>query len=124
MVDAAFLLAAERANFATLAKELCVPFAILDCQAALPLLRQRLEQRKSSDGDASEADVAVLERLRAVAESLTRDERALAIAIDARQPMSAAASAERWLAPAAHGSSNVAAPQTSLSPPTISAPHY
>ena len=110
IVDAAFLLAAERSNFAALAEELCVPFAILDCRAALPLLRQRLEQRKSSGGDASEADVAVLERLRAVAEPLTQAERILAIAIDAGQPLSAAALAERWRDLAAHGSANVGAP--------------
>lgn len=104
IVDAAFLLAEERANFTEIAEELCVPFAIVDCQAALPLLRMRLKQRQAHGGDASEAGVAVLERLRAVAESLTRDERALAIAINARQPMSAAALAVRWLASAAHGS--------------------
>ncbi len=110
IVDAAFLLAAERSNFAALAKELCVPFAILDCQATLPLLRQRLEQRGSSGGDASEADVAVLGRLRAVAEPLIGDERISAIAIDAGQPLSPAALAERWRALAAHASANAGAP--------------
>ena len=111
IVDAAFLLAAERSNFAALAKELCVPFAILDCQAALPLLRQRLVQRGSSGGDVSEADVAVLERLRAVAEPLSEAERMSAIAIDAEQPLSPVALAERWRALAARGSTNAGAPQ-------------
>ena len=111
IVDAAFLLAAERSNFAALAKELCVPFNILDCRAALPLLRERLEQRELKGGDASEADVAVLERLRAVTEPLTKAERILAIAIDAGQPLSAAALAERWRALAAQGSTNVGVPQ-------------
>ncbi len=110
IVDAAFLLAAERSNFAALAEELCVPFAILDCRAALPLLRQRLERRKSSGSDASEADVAVLERLRAVAEPLTKAERILAIAIDAGQPLSAAALARCWRELAAHGSTNTGGP--------------
>jgi predicted kinase len=110
IVDAAFLLAAERSDFAALAKELCVPFAILDCQAELPLLRQRLEQRQSSGDDASEADVAVLKRLRAVAEPLTEAERILVLVVDAGQPLSAAALAERWRALAAHGSANARAP--------------
>ncbi len=103
IVDAAFLRAAERANFAALAAELCVPFAILDCRAALPLLRLRLERRKAGGSDASEADVAVLERLRAVAEPLTEDEGTLAIAIDAGQPLSAVALAELWRGLAVHG---------------------
>ncbi len=91
IVDAAFLLAAERSQFASLAQELGVPFAILDCQAALPLLRERLEQCKARGGEASEADVAVRDRLNAVAEPLAGVERAAAIAIDAGQPLSAAA---------------------------------
>jgi len=106
IVDAAFLLAAERSTFAALAQELGVPFAILDCQAALPLLHERLEQRKSGGGDASEADVAVLDRLSAVAEPLAGVERTAAITIDAGQPLSAAAFAERWRECAAHGSAN------------------
>ena len=110
IVDAAFLRAGERVNFSALAKELCVPFAILDCQAALPLLRQRLEQRKSSGADASEADLAVLERLRTVEEPLTQTERLLAIAIDAGQPLSAAALARCWRELAAHGSTNTGGP--------------
>ena len=103
IVDAAFLRAAERANFAALAAEQCVPFAILDCRAALPLLRLRLERRKAGGGDASEADVAVLERLCAVAEPLTEDEGILSIAIDAGQPLSAVALAELWRGLAVHG---------------------
>ena len=63
VVDAAFLFRSERAQFAALAAALAVPFSILDCRAALPLLRQRLEQRQASGADPSEADVAVLERL-------------------------------------------------------------
>ena len=111
IVDAAFLRAAERANFAALAKELDVPFAILDCQAPLPLLRQRLEQRQARGGDASEADVAVLERLLAIAEPLSEAERMVALAC-AAEPPSPTALAQRWCAVAARGSANAGAPQT------------
>jgi aminoglycoside phosphotransferase family enzyme/predicted kinase len=110
IVDAAFLRAAERASFAALAAELCVPFAMLDCRAASLLLRLRLEQRKAGGGDASEADVAVLERLCAVAEPLTEAERVLAVAIDAGQPLSAVALAGHWRALALPGSAKAAAP--------------
>ena len=63
VVDAAFLCRSERAQFAALAALLAVPFSIFECRAALPLLRQRLEQRRASGADPAEADVAVLERL-------------------------------------------------------------
>ena len=103
IVDAAFLRPVERADFAALAKNLRVPFVILDCQATAPLLRQRLEQRQARGGDASEADVTVLERLRAVAEPLREAERAVAIVVDAGQPLSPAALAQRWCAFAVRG---------------------
>lgn len=71
VLDAAFLRREERAQAAALAKALDVPFAILACEAPLPVLRQRLAARQ---GDASEASVAVLERLRLVAEPLGAEE--------------------------------------------------
>jgi len=74
ILDAAFLRRDERAAARALAGELQVPFAILDCQAPPDVLRERLLARR---GDASEADVAVLERLAAVAEPLTNEERSL-----------------------------------------------
>ncbi|HEY0887818.1 MAG TPA: AAA family ATPase [Ramlibacter sp.] len=74
ILDAAFLRRDERAAARALADELRVPFAILDCQAPPGVLRERLLARR---GDASEADVAVLERLEAAAEPLTADEHSL-----------------------------------------------
>lgn len=71
VLDAAFLRREERAQAAALAKALDVPFAILVCEAPLPVLRQRLAARQ---GDASEASVAVLDRLRLVAEPLGAEE--------------------------------------------------
>jgi uncharacterized protein len=59
IVDAAFLRRAERDAFRRLANSLAAPFAIQACAAAPEELRRRLAARA---GDASEADVAVLER--------------------------------------------------------------
>ena len=98
VVDAAFLRRSERAAFAALAASLCVPFTVFDCQAELPLLRQRLVQRQVGGLDASAADVAVLERLTAVEEPLDAAERAVAIVIDAAQPVPPATLTRRWLA--------------------------
>ena len=74
ILDAAFLRRDERAAARALAGELRVPFAILDCQAPPAVLRERLLARR---GDASEAGVAVLEQLEAVAEPLTTEEQSL-----------------------------------------------
>jgi hypothetical protein len=71
ILDAAFLRSDERAQAQALAGELSVPFFIVDCVAPLPVLRERLLRRQ---GDASEANVGVLERLRATAEPLTANE--------------------------------------------------
>ena len=98
VVDAAFLLRSERAAFAALAASLSVPFSIFDCQAELPLLRQRIVRRQLGGGDASEADVSVLDRLTAVKEPLGVSEQALAIVIDAAQPVPPVTLAGRWLA--------------------------
>ena len=71
ILDAAFLRRAERSQALTLAQALNVRFLIVVCEVPLALLRERLQARS---GDASEADVAVLERLLAVAEPLASDE--------------------------------------------------
>ena len=104
LVDAAFLRRAERRQFAALAASLGLPFSIIDCRAALPLLRRRVAQRAllqaSGAGDASEADVAVLERLIPADEPLDAAERALAIVAeaDADPVVTPATLAARWLA--------------------------
>ena len=98
VIDAAFLLRSERAAFAALAASLSVPFTVFDCQAEQRLLRQRIAQRQLGGADASEADGAVLDRLTAVAEPLGVSEQAVAIVIDAAQPLPPATLAGRWLA--------------------------
>ena len=101
-VDAAFLRRSERAQFAALAAALAVPFSNFDCRAALPLLHLRLEQRQASGADPSEADAAVLERLRGADEPLDERERAVAIVVDAAHPVPLATQAQRWRAAACH----------------------
>jgi len=72
VLDAAFLRRAERDQAHALAQSLRVPFSILECIAADDVMRQRLQLRR---GDASEANVAVLEQLSAAAEPLAEEER-------------------------------------------------
>lgn len=98
VIDAAFLRGAERGHVAALAWVLEVPFSIFDCRARLVLLRQRLQQRQAQGHDASEADVAVLERLRQAAEPLDDDELAVSIVVDAAEPLPSDVLAQRWLA--------------------------
>jgi uncharacterized protein len=98
IVDAAFLRQAERAQFAALAGALRVPFAIFDCRAAWPVLNERLVQRRRRGGDASEADEAVLERLRDADEPLDDAEAARSFVIDAAHPEAPADLARHWLA--------------------------
>jgi aminoglycoside phosphotransferase family enzyme/predicted kinase len=71
ILDAAFLRRAERTQALALARELGVPFSIVDCNAPPQVLRERLLARQ---GDASEASVAVLELKRSAAEPLTGEE--------------------------------------------------
>lgn len=75
VLDAAFLRRTERDEAHALAVALRLPFGIVDCEAPLDVLRARLLARR---GDASEADVAVLDRLRKTAEPLSARERAFA----------------------------------------------
>jgi uncharacterized protein len=71
ILDAAFLRRGERVQARRLASELDVPYSIIDCEAPLDVLRERLSSRRH---DASEADVSVMERLRLVAEPLSDEE--------------------------------------------------
>src|SRR5512139_2473818 len=75
VVDAAFLKRAERDRFRGLAQALAVPFTLLACEAAPEELRDRVMRRSQQRDDASEAGVAVLERLMQTAEPLHADER-------------------------------------------------
>lgn len=76
LVDAAFLRASERADFAALAQGAGVTFHILACEAPVEVLRQRITERQARGADASEATVAVLEQQLGWLEPLSADERA------------------------------------------------
>lgn len=82
IVDATFLKQAERAAFRELAAAGCVPFVILDFQAPVEILRQRIKGREQAGTDASEATLAVLERQLVSAEALTAGERLRSMRID------------------------------------------
>jgi predicted kinase len=93
IVDAAFLQHAERQAFRELAQALAVPFAITSLQAEEHVLRERLHQRR---GDASEADVAVLEKLQAVQQPLSPDELAHAASFSTAEPPDSARNRQGW----------------------------
>lgn len=74
IVDAAFLKRAERLQFRALASEMQIPFIILSIHTDPDLLRQRIQLRQQLGNDASEAGLAVLEKLQAACEPLQADE--------------------------------------------------
>lgn len=93
VVDAAFLRHDERARFRALAQELSVPFALAMLHAPLRELRRRLERRR---GDASEADVAVLEKLHAVQQLPQASELRRAVHFTTMQPPDGSFNAAGW----------------------------
>ncbi len=82
IVDATFLRQAQRQPFYELAQALDTPLLILDCQAAEPVLKARIAQRKAEGGDPSEADLAVLRLQQSQQEPLSEQERRQAMVID------------------------------------------
>lgn len=98
IVDAANLRRSERQRFFELADRLGVPVWLLDCDADPALLRERVQSRVARGDDASEADLAVLERLTAVREPLDAGERARALRVDTGAPLALGALAADWLA--------------------------
>ena len=84
IVDAAFLDAQRRAPFAQLAREMQIPFVILQCVASASTLRQRICLRQN---DASDADLDVLEHQLAHLKPLSADELQQAIMIDTEQAL-------------------------------------
>ena len=82
VVDAAFPARAEREAFRAVADAAGVPFFILDFHAPLDVLRARVAARLARGDDASEANLAVLERQIATREPLTPAEIEAAVAVD------------------------------------------
>ncbi len=79
IVDAAFLRREEREIFRQLAMGMRVPFIIADMTADMRVLRARVHLRQERRQDASEADVAVLEKLAQAQEPLAPEERAMVL---------------------------------------------
>jgi hypothetical protein len=105
VVDAACLRRSEREALHAIARQLDVPFLILNVQAPQNVLRTRVAQRQARADDASEADLAVLERQLAIREPLTPAEHAAAIEVDGTllpSPQTWQRIAERLFATAPH----------------------
>jgi uncharacterized protein len=79
IVDAAFVLHAERKGFRALAQEMNVPFIIASVQTDAALLAERLALRSRRGNDASEADVSVMQKLQVVQEPLRDEELSAAV---------------------------------------------
>jgi len=72
---------------------LSVPFAIASLHAPETALRQRLDRRQH---DASEADVAVLEKLQSVQQPLVTEERARSVRFTTAQAPDSKTNAQAW----------------------------
>lgn len=81
LVDATFLHKAQRELFRTLARTLQVPCVTLVFEAPPEVLRERVRRRAALGGDASEADVSVLEAQLAQREPLDEDEARAALVV-------------------------------------------
>ncbi len=79
IVDATFLEARQRKPFRQLAATLGVRFHILDFTAPADVLRERIRNRKH---DASDADLAILEKQLEEYQAMARDEQAECIPVD------------------------------------------
>jgi hypothetical protein len=83
IVDATFLQREQRVPFERLARERGMSYIVLEFRAQTATLRKRIGQRR---GDASDADLAVLEHQLAGHAPLTDGERARCVAIDTEAP--------------------------------------
>ena len=82
IIDAAFLRRADRMEFAVLAKNLEVPFAIVACSAPESVLLNRIEQRNTTRRDPSDANANVFRSLCSTVEALQPDERPNTVDVD------------------------------------------
>jgi aminoglycoside phosphotransferase family enzyme/predicted kinase len=82
IVDAACLMATQRASFHALAADMGVAFFLFDIRASHATMSERIRSRQHGGLDASDADMAVLERQIAGDEPLGPEELADAIVVD------------------------------------------
>ncbi|MNC84615.1 hypothetical protein D3C83_01730 [compost metagenome] len=88
VADATFLKRAERDAFRAIAEQIGAPFLILNIHAPQEILRARIAARLARADDASEADLAILDRQIAAREPLTPAEMSVAIDVDGTSPPS------------------------------------
>lgn len=86
LVDATFIARQWREPFLALARDKAVPLVIIDCQASLPTLRERLQRRQARADDASEAGVEVMERQLESVEAFAGEELGAVISFDTEAP--------------------------------------
>ncbi len=86
IVDAAFLLGAERRSFRDLAMRKGWSFIIVRCEADRGVLLERIRKREQLRLDPSEADAEVLNWQMQSTEQLSAEERSYAIVIDTTEP--------------------------------------
>jgi aminoglycoside phosphotransferase family enzyme/predicted kinase len=91
VVDATFLQRAQRDRFRDLAARLGVPFALVDCDAPVAVLRERILARRRQQGNVSDADLGVLDAQLARREPLSERERELSLAVRPGEAVAAAA---------------------------------
>ena len=82
IVDATFLQTQLRQQFQQQARDLQLPFHILQCSAPDAVMAERLNAREAAATDASEATVAVMRDQQGIEEALSAEEERVAIAID------------------------------------------
>ncbi|HIE55880.1 MAG TPA: hypothetical protein EYP90_12010, partial [Chromatiaceae bacterium] len=96
LVDATFLEHSKRDAFRRLAEKNRALFRILAMQSPESLLRERIRSRRRSGGDASEADLVVLEGQLRSREAFTGEEEWFVIPIDTSRPLEWEGLAERF----------------------------
>ncbi|MGG7603369.1 AAA family ATPase [Massilia sp. BKSP1R2A-1] len=82
VIDAACLKAAQRAFLRDLARDIGLPFLLVDLRADPATMLARIAARRREGRDASDADAAVLDRQLNDREALSRAERRQAVVID------------------------------------------
>jgi len=85
VVDATFLIRADRDAIRALARELGVPFAIAACEVPDPVLHDRITARHRDGADASEATLDVLAQQHLTAEPLSAEEHTFVVVIDTQR---------------------------------------
>jgi len=96
VVDAAFLKRRQRDLLREVARELRIPFVVVDFAAAESVLRARVVERLRLDADASDADLAVLEHQLRTQEPLAPDEVSEIVCYDANAPLERARAPDAW----------------------------